>query len=102
MSIQIVIPDANAHTGLLHAIIAQGRASQYSLFTKRSITIVHEQQTGSGIAGDVNVLPSVFIKIRGNDSHAVGGWGSCDASLLRYVGERPVAVVSIQGVPGSC
>src|SRR6267154_2092744 len=99
MSIQVIIAHPNAHTGLLHAIFTQGRTSQNSLFAKSSITIVHEQETGSGVTGDVNVLPPVFIKIRRYDGHAVGGCGSRDAGLLRYISERSIAIVSIKGMP---
>src|SRR6476660_9484985 len=99
MSIQVIITHPDAHTGLLHAIFTQGRTSQHSLFAKSSITIVHEQETWSGVTGDINVLPSVFIKISRNDCHAVGGCGLCNAGLLSYIGERPVAIVSIKGIP---
>src|SRR5215470_5798314 len=99
MAVQIVIADSDAHTRLLHAIFAQSRTPQYSFLTKRSISIVHEQKTRSGVAGDVDILPSVFIKIRRYDRHAVGGRGARDAGLLTYIGERSVAVVSIKGIP---
>src|SRR5216684_9193825 len=99
MAVQVIIAHPDTHTRLLHAIFAQGRTPQYSFFTKRSISIVHEQKTGSGVAGDVDILPSVLIKIRRHDRHAVGGRGARDSGLLTYVGERSVAVVSIKGMP---
>src|SRR5215467_1942543 len=99
MAVQIVVADSDAHTCLLHAIFAQGRTPQNSFFTKRSISIVHEQKTGSGVASDVDILPSVFIKIRRYDRHAIGGRGARDAGLLTYIREGSVAVVSIKEIP---
>src|ERR1700722_4492867 len=42
MSVEGIIADADAHTRLFHAIIAQGSPAQHSFFTKRSISIIHE------------------------------------------------------------
>src|SRR6266705_1444186 len=96
MPVQVIIADSDPHTRLLHAIVAQGRTSQYSFFAKSPIMIVHEQQTGGGIAGDIDILPSVFIKIRRRDCHAVAGWRLRDAGFLTYIGERSVSVISIE------
>src|SRR5205823_4142382 len=64
VSVQVIIADANPHARLLHAIVAQGRTAQHAFFAKSSVTIVHEQKTWSGVASDIDVLPSVFVKIR--------------------------------------
>ena len=81
---------------MLHAIVAQGRTPQHAFLAKSSVTIVHKQKTWSGVAGNIDVLPSVFVKIRRYDSHAIGGCGARDAGLLRYIGEGSVAVVAVQ------
>ena len=73
MPVQIVIADPHPHTRLLHTIVAQRHAAYDSFFAKSPIMIVHKKKTGSGVTGDVDILPSVFIKIRRNHSHAVSG-----------------------------
>ncbi len=98
MAVEIVVADSDAHAGLLHAVFAESDAPQHAFLAKSAITIVHEEQTGSGVTGDVDVLPAVFIKIGGDDRHAVGGWGVVDAGFLSYVSEGPVAVVAIEGM----
>src|SRR5262249_15562016 len=67
-----------------------------------SISVVHEKQTGRGVAGHIDVLPSVFIEIRRNDGHAVSRRSSRDAGLLCHVGERSVAIVPIESVLAGC
>ena len=42
MPIEVIIADAHAHTGLLHAVITQGGTPQHAFFAKSSISIVHE------------------------------------------------------------
>ena len=71
MSVQIVIADPDSHARLLHAIFAQRYASQTPFFTKCSISIVHEQETGSGIGGDVDVLPTILIEVGRDHSQAI-------------------------------
>src|SRR5262245_36473185 len=98
MTVQVIIANPHAHPRLLHPVVAQCRAAQDSLFTKRSIPVIHEKQAGCGIAGYIDVLPSIFIKIRRDHSHAVSGCRPGDAGLLCHVGEGSVAVVSIESM----
>src|SRR5207342_2440392 len=77
VSVQIVVANPNAHARLLHAIFAQPYTAQDSFFTKRPISIVHEQETWSGIGGNVNVLPTILIEIGGDDGQAI-----CSGSLI--------------------
>src|ERR1700737_430653 len=99
MSVQVIVADADAHASLLHAVFAQRGAAQHPFFAKSSVTIVHEEETGSGVTGDVDVRPSVFVKIGGNGRHTVGGGGTRDAGFLAYIGESSVAVVAIERIP---
>ena len=77
MSVQIVVADADPHARLLHAIFAQPYTSQDSFFAKRSIAIIHEQETRSGIGSDVDVLPTILIEIGRHDCQAI-----CSRSLI--------------------
>ena len=82
MPIQIVVSDSYAHACLLHAIVAQGHAAQDAFFAKRSIVVVHEEQAGRGIAGNVDVGPTVLVKIRSNHRHAIRLRRLADSRLL--------------------
>src|SRR5215469_12014311 len=101
MPVEIIIADAYAHARLLHPVFAESNAAEHSFFAESSIMVVHEQKTGSRVTGDVDVLPTVFIKIRRHNGHAITGRGFGNSGLLRHIGESSVAVVSIQGVLAS-
>src|SRR5258708_152227 len=58
--------------------------------------VVHEKQTWCGVTGDVNILPSVFIEIRGDYSHPVTRASPRNSSMFTYIGESSVTVVSIE------
>ena len=69
--VEIVIADADAHASLFLAVFAEGHAAHDAFFTEGAIVIVHEQQARGGIAGDVNVRPTVLVEVGGNDGHAI-------------------------------
>ena len=98
MSVQVVVADPNSHAGLLRPVVAEGDAALHAFFAKRAIVIVHEQQTGSGVARHVDIRPAVLIQIGGDYSHAIGTGGLRDARLSTDVGERSIPVIAIQGV----
>ena len=62
MPVEIVIADPDAHAGLFFAIITERYAAQNPFFPESTVMVVHEQQAGRGIAGDVNVRPAVFVE----------------------------------------
>src|SRR5438046_10004192 len=101
LSVKVIIADSHAHSCLLRAVVAEGHAPQYSLFAKRSVTIVHEKQTGSRVASNVNVWPSVFVEIRRHHRHTVALCSLRDAGRPADVGERSIAIVPVQ-VLASC
>src|ERR1700678_3323514 len=96
MSVQIVIADADAHARLLHAIFAQSYAWQDSCSAKRSIAIIHEQETRSGVGSNVDVLPTILIQIGRHDCHAIGSRSLVNARRLAYIRKCSIAVISIQ------
>ena len=99
MPVGVVVADADAHAGLLAAILAERDAAQHAFLAERAVVVVHEQQAGRRIAGDVDVGPSVFVEIGGDDGHAVARRRGGDAGLFADVRERAVAVVAIQRMP---
>src|SRR6266851_4353538 len=96
MSVEVVIANPDPHARLLFAIIAECNAAQNSLFAKRSVVVVHEQQTRSGIASNINVWPAVFVQISSHHSHAVALFGLRDACLQADIGKRTVPSVFVE------
>ena len=64
---------------------------------ERSVAVVAVQEVADQIVGDVDVLIAVAIEVAERDAEPLAG-GIGDASLLRHVGERAVAVVAIETV----
>ena len=62
MSVEVIVANRNPHPRLFFSVVAEGYASQHSLFAERSIMVVHEEQTRSGIASNINVWPAVSSK----------------------------------------
>ena len=59
MAVQIVIAHSDAHSGLLHAVIAERYSAHYAFFPERSVMVIHEQQTGvESQATKMSVQPS--------------------------------------------
>ena len=50
--------DADPHPGLLAPIFVHCDTRLETLFEKRSVPLVSEQQTRRGVTGNVNVLPA--------------------------------------------
>src|SRR5207302_6462340 len=96
--VQIIVADAAAHPRLLHAVVAKGHSSHYAFLAKSSVMIVHEQQTGCRVRGNVDVGPSVFVKIGGNHSHAIG-FAFGNSCLMADIGECSIAIVSVERMP---
>ena len=99
MPIEVVVANADAHAGLLHAIVAERNAAHHAFFAKRAVMIVHEQQARGGIAGHEDVGPAIFVEIGGDHGHSVALGGSGDAGLFGHVGECAIAVVAIERMP---
>src|SRR5580693_10079211 len=96
MPVEVIVANANPHPRLFFSVIAERYPSHHSLFAKRSVMVVHEEQTGGGIASNVDVGPAIFVQIRRHDGHAIALCSRSDAGLLADVGKRPVAVVSVE------
>src|SRR5438067_414407 len=96
--VQIIVADTDAHSRLLHAVVAKGHSSHYSFLSKSSVMIVHEQQTGCRVRGNVDVGPSVFVKIGGNHSHAIG-FAFCNSCLVADIDECSITIVTVERMP---
>ena len=96
MSVEVIVANRNPHPRLFFSVVAEGYASQHSLFAERSIMVVHEEQTRSGIASNINVWPAVFVQIRRHHSHAITLCSPRDACQLADVAKRSVTVVSVE------
>ncbi len=90
------IADAKAHAGLLHPIFTQGHSAVDALLAEGSVAIIAEEQTRRGIAGDIDVRPSVVIEIRGNCGQSVASLGPADAGCGRDIGEGAIAIIAIE------
>ena len=81
VTVEVVVADADAHAGLLFAVVAEGHAAQDALFAESAVVIIHEEQAGGGIASDVNIGPAVFVEVGGDDGHAIALRELRDAGL---------------------
>ena len=69
-----------------------------AFFPKSSIMIVHKEQTGRGVAGDVDVSPAIFVQVSRDHRHAVAFGGAGNTGLFTYIGEGSVAIVMVEGM----
>ena len=60
--------------------------------------VVHEQQAGAGVAGHIDVRPSIVVEIAGHHGEAVVAARVGDSRRLTHVGECSVAVIAIEAV----
>src|SRR5260370_23927569 len=62
--VEIVVANSNPHAGLLQTVFAQSNATLQALFAKRTIMLIAKEPTGRGIAGYINVGPTIVIVVR--------------------------------------
>ena len=98
IAVEIVIANSDSHARLLESVLAQGDAPFQALLLKRPVTEIAKQQARSSVAGQIEIHPSVAVKIRGNRGHAIPGIGSVDPSARGDILERTVAAIAVQTV----
>ncbi len=96
-AIEVIVADADAHAGLLHAVLVQGNAGFETRFGKGAVAIIFEEKAGGGVTGDIDFGPAVVIEIGSHGGHAVAALCLGDAGLLADIGEGTVAIVVIEG-----
>ncbi len=96
LPVEIVIADAEAHAGLLLPVFVQGHAALEPLFDEGAVVPVAEVETGCGIAGDVQVGPSVVVEIGCDSSQPVTALGVGQSGLASYVCEGAIAVIVVE------
>ena len=76
--------------------IVESDAGVHGGFGERAVVIVVKEQTGRGVAGNVNVGPAVVVEIAGKRGEAVVGVGLRHSGCFADVGESAIAVVVIE------
>ena len=71
MPIAVVVADSQPHACLLLAILTVAHTAHSTFLAKCSVVVVHEQQAGARVAGNIDVGPAIVVEIRGNRSQAV-------------------------------
>src|SRR4029077_20387458 len=99
MPVKVIVSDAQTHAGLFGAVVAQGQSPHDALFAEGAVVIIHEKQAGGGIAGNVDIRPTVFVEIGGHNGHAITFRRGRDPGLLADVGKRSIAIVAIKRMP---
>ena len=97
--IEIVVPDTDAHARLLGAVFADRAATLESFLSECAVMVVAEQKTGTGIAGEIDVRPSIVVEISHHRAQAVAVGGGGNARPLTHIGEGPITVVAVEGMP---
>jgi len=90
VTVEVAVANSNTHAGLLDSIVVQPAAALHSLFAKRAVVIVHQEQAGA--------VPVVVVV---PDADAGGPAGAQQGGRFRDVGECAVAVLLIEAVKGS-
>src|ERR1017187_10085922 len=98
VSVEIVVSDADAHSRLLHAVVAQCDTTNYAFFSERSVMVIHEKQTGRRITRHEDVGPSVFVKICCDDRHSMTFGSAGNPSFFTDVSEGAVAIIPIETI----
>src|SRR6478609_6433529 len=87
VSVEVIVADANAHSGHLLAVRADCDAAHQALFAKGAVVIIQEQKTLSRVAGHKEIWPSIFVDVEGNSREPVGTLDRGDAGFFRNIGE---------------
>src|SRR6185437_5166242 len=70
-AVAVIVAHRHAHSALGTAILIDGAADLATDLLKRAITLVVIKAAGHGITGDVNVRPSIVVKIGGAHAKAI-------------------------------
>ena len=96
VSIEIEVANPQAHARLLLAVLVHRDSANQGVLGERAVPIVLEVEAWRGIAGNIDVGPTVVVKVRGNGRHPVRPASRFNPSLGAYVGEMALTVVAIQ------
>ena len=97
VAIQVVVADADSHSGHLLPIRADGHAAHQAFFAEGAVVVVEQQQACGGVTGHIEIWPAIFVGIKRNGRQPVRSFEGGDPRLLRDIGEGAVPVVPIQG-----
>ena len=92
-AIAVVVGDGDAHACLLVSIVVVGASGHDGDVGECAVVVVLEEDAGLGVDGDVDVGPSIVVKVVGDGGDGVARAGLEDAAFFRDVGECAVAVV---------
>ena len=98
VAIAVIVADGYPHACLFLAILAIGDAPHSTLFSKSAVVVVHEEKTRTRVARDVDVGPSIIVKIGCNYSKAIVASCCRDPCCLAHIAERAIAVIAIETV----
>ena len=110
---RVEVAHAHAHSGQGGSVPVEGAAGRDRDLPEGAVVVVAIEEARRGVAGDVDVGPSVVVEIRRRRPHPVGARGPPvaaderhggrpagmgDPRLLRDVDERAVSAVAIEDV----
>src|SRR5438552_1349064 len=84
------------HTRLFLSILVVGDTGANTNLTECPIVIVAEQKAGSGIAGHINVRPSVVVVISCKSREAIIWSRFCHSRFIADVGKCTVSIVVVE------
>ena len=63
VSVEVVVADAHTHAGLFQPVFAERHPSFQTLLAKGAVVLVAKQPARRGIAGDIDIRPTVVVVV---------------------------------------
>ena len=97
-TVAVIVSHTHAHPGLFLPVLVVSVSRHDSDVFERPIVFVMKKDAGLGINRHVDVGPAVVVEIVGDGGNRITRPGLQDAGLLRYIGERPIAIVMVKDI----
>src|SRR6266550_6314685 len=97
-AVAVVIGDGCTHSGLLAAIFVERNPGRYRNVGECAIVIVAIKDAWGAVACNVDIGPTIIVKIEGGNTHPVMSIGLADVSLGGDIRESAVSAILIQDI----
>src|SRR5260370_16579505 len=96
--VAVVVHGVRAHSTLSPSVRIVSRSGEHTALAKSSIAVIHEEQAGRRIVGDVDIRPAIIVIVTDTGRETKGELSFTDSRRFRYFRKSAVRVISIQEI----
>src|SRR5450755_4740279 len=100
MAVKVIVAHTHAHATQGFTTTPESDSAKQSLLAKGAVMVVHQQKAWGSVAGNKDILPAVFVGIKGNYRETIRPPQSGNSRFLGNVSEGSISVIPIERMRG--